>query len=83
MIGLDTNLLLRYLAQEDTVQSPRATDIITRRLTEEEPGERVIAHQSNWDRYPKSGSRTDLQNHQVGFHGATLAKHSSRSSQIC
>ena len=44
MIGLDTNLLLRYLAQEDTVQSPRATDIITRRLTEEEPGERVIAH---------------------------------------
>jgi predicted nucleic-acid-binding protein len=38
MIGLDTNVLLRYLVQDDPVQSPRATDIITRRLTEEEPG---------------------------------------------
>jgi len=38
MIGLDTNVLLRYLAQDDPVQSPRATQIITNRLTEEEPG---------------------------------------------
>ena len=38
MIGLDTNVLLRYLAQDDPVQSSRATKIITRRLTEEEPG---------------------------------------------
>lgn len=38
MIGLDTNILLRYLAQDDPVQSPRATEIITRRLTEEESG---------------------------------------------
>jgi predicted nucleic-acid-binding protein len=38
MIGLDTNVLLRYLAQDDPVQSPRATEIITRRLTGEEPG---------------------------------------------
>ena len=38
MIGLDTNVLLRYLAQDDPVQSPRATEIISRRLTEEEPG---------------------------------------------
>lgn len=38
MIGLDTNVLLRYLVQDDPVQSPRATEIITRRLTEEEPG---------------------------------------------
>jgi predicted nucleic-acid-binding protein len=38
MIGLDTNVLLRYLVQDDAVQSPRATEIITRRLTEEEPG---------------------------------------------
>jgi len=37
MIGLDTNILLRYLAQDDTAQSPRATEII-RRLTEQEPG---------------------------------------------
>jgi predicted nucleic-acid-binding protein len=38
MIGLDTNVLLRYLVQDDPVQSPRATEIITRRLSEQEPG---------------------------------------------
>ena len=38
MIGLDTNILVRYLAQDDPVQSPVATDIIEFRLTEENPG---------------------------------------------
>jgi predicted nucleic-acid-binding protein len=38
MIGLDTNVLLRFLAQDDPVQSPRATEIIQQRLTEQEPG---------------------------------------------
>jgi predicted nucleic-acid-binding protein len=38
VIGLDTNVLLRYLVQDDPVQSPRATAIITRRLSELEPG---------------------------------------------
>ena len=38
MIGLDTNVLLRYLVQGDPAQSLRATEIIARRLTEEEPG---------------------------------------------
>jgi predicted nucleic-acid-binding protein len=38
MMGLDTNVLLRYLAQDDLKQSPRATEIIERRLTEQEPG---------------------------------------------
>ncbi len=38
MIGLDTNVLLRYLTQDDPVQSPRATELISHRLTEEEPG---------------------------------------------
>src|SRR5579864_5794452 len=38
MIGLDTNVFLRYLVQDDPAQSPRATEIITRRLTGEEPG---------------------------------------------
>jgi len=38
MIGLDTNLLLRYLAQDDPAQSPRAAEIIEQRLTEQEPG---------------------------------------------
>ena len=38
MIGLDTNVLLRYLAQDDPAQSPRATEIVERRLTVQEPG---------------------------------------------
>jgi predicted nucleic-acid-binding protein len=38
MIGLDTNVLVRYLAQDDPEQSKQATDIIERRLTEAEPG---------------------------------------------
>ena len=38
MIGLDTNILVRYLAQDDPVQSPQATDLIERHLTEDEPG---------------------------------------------
>ena len=38
MIGLDTNILMRYLAQDDPVQSPRATEIITQQLSEHEPG---------------------------------------------
>jgi len=38
MIGLDTNILVRYLAQDDPVQSPKARDIFERRLTEKDPG---------------------------------------------
>ena len=38
MIGLDTNILVRYLTQDDPIQSPKATKIIERRLTEENPG---------------------------------------------
>ena len=38
MIGLDTNILVRYLTQDDPTQSPRAREIIERRLTEENPG---------------------------------------------
>jgi predicted nucleic-acid-binding protein len=38
MIGLDTNILVRYLTQDHTVQSPKATEMIERRLTEENPG---------------------------------------------
>lgn len=38
MIGLDTNILVRYLTQDDATQSPKATDVIERRLTEEQPG---------------------------------------------
>jgi predicted nucleic-acid-binding protein len=38
MIGLDTNVLVRYLAQDDPVQSPRATELFERKLTEARPG---------------------------------------------
>jgi predicted nucleic-acid-binding protein len=38
MIGLDTNILVRYLTQDDPIQSPKATEIFERRLTEEDPG---------------------------------------------
>ena len=38
MIGLDTNVLLRYLTHDDPAHSARATEIIERRLTAEEPG---------------------------------------------
>jgi predicted nucleic-acid-binding protein len=38
MIGLDTNVLVRYLAQDDPIQSPKATQLIERRLTDADPG---------------------------------------------
>jgi predicted nucleic-acid-binding protein len=38
MIGLDTNVLVRYLAQDDPIQSPRATELFERKLTEARPG---------------------------------------------
>lgn len=38
MIGLDTNILVRYLTQDDSIQSPEANEIIERRLTEDSPG---------------------------------------------
>jgi predicted nucleic-acid-binding protein len=38
MIGLDTNILVRHLVQDDPVQSPKATEFIEQRLTERDPG---------------------------------------------
>ena len=38
MIGLDTNILIRYLTQDDPVQSRKATEIIERRLSAAHPG---------------------------------------------
>jgi predicted nucleic-acid-binding protein len=38
MIGLDTNILVRYLAQDDPIQSAKATHIMEHRLTEDRPG---------------------------------------------
>ena len=38
MIGLDTNVLVRYLTQDDPVQSRKASEILEGELTEENPG---------------------------------------------
>jgi predicted nucleic-acid-binding protein len=38
MHGLDTNILVRYLTQDDPAQARKATEIIERRLTPERPG---------------------------------------------
>ena len=38
MIGLDTNVLLRFLVQDDPAQSSKATEVIERRLSIEDPG---------------------------------------------
>jgi predicted nucleic-acid-binding protein len=38
MIGLDSNILIRYVTQDDAIQSAKATTIIEQQLTEENPG---------------------------------------------
>jgi predicted nucleic-acid-binding protein len=38
MNGLDTNILIHYFTQDDPIQSPKATEIIERRFTRENPG---------------------------------------------
>jgi predicted nucleic-acid-binding protein len=38
MIGLDTNILIRYLTQDDRAQSAKATEILEHRLTRNNPG---------------------------------------------
>lgn len=38
MIGIDTNVLVRYLAQDDPVQSAMATELIEQRLNARNPG---------------------------------------------
>jgi predicted nucleic-acid-binding protein len=38
MIGLDTNVVVRYLAQDEPAQSARATRLIERELSNREPG---------------------------------------------
>jgi predicted nucleic-acid-binding protein len=38
VIGIDTNVLVRYLAQDDPVQSAMATELIEQRLTARNPG---------------------------------------------
>jgi predicted nucleic-acid-binding protein len=42
MIGLDTNVLVRYLTQDDPVQSAQANTFIAQHLSATEPG--IIGH---------------------------------------
>ncbi len=49
MIGLDTNVVIRFLAQDDAVQSPIATRFMSR-LTRERPGfvSAVVLAEISW-----------------------------------
>jgi predicted nucleic-acid-binding protein len=38
MIGLDTNVLVRYLVQDDPAQSRKATQVIAKQCTRDDPG---------------------------------------------
>jgi predicted nucleic-acid-binding protein len=38
MVGLDTNVLVHYFAQDDPVQARTATEIVEERLTAQNPG---------------------------------------------
>jgi len=38
MMGLDTNVLIRYIVQDDPVQSSAATEFIETRCTQQMPG---------------------------------------------
>jgi predicted nucleic-acid-binding protein len=38
MIGIDTNVLIRYLTKDDPRQTPKAMELFERGLSEEDPG---------------------------------------------
>ena len=50
MIGLDTNILVRFLTMDDPVQSPRAAQILEVVLSDEEPGfvSSVVLAETAW-----------------------------------
>ena len=50
MIGLDTNVLIRHLTQDDPAQAARASTLIERRCSVEEPGyiNRVVICEIVW-----------------------------------
>lgn len=62
MIGLDTNVLLRHVLQDDRAQSPLASAFIARSCTPESPGfiNRVVLCELVWTlerlyKYPRTG----------------------------
>ena len=50
MIGLDTNVLIRYLVQDDPGQSRKATQVIVKRCTRDDPGfiNRIVLCELVW-----------------------------------
>lgn len=50
MIGLDTNVLVRYLVQDDLSQARKATQVITKQCTSEDPGfiNRIVLCELVW-----------------------------------
>ena len=50
MIGLDTNVLVRHLVQDDPGQSRKATHVITKQCTRDDPGfvNRVVLCELVW-----------------------------------
>lgn len=50
MIGLDTNVLVRHLVQDDPGQSRKATQVITKQCTRDDPGfiNRVVLCELVW-----------------------------------
>lgn len=50
MIGLDTNVLVRYIAQDDLAQSRKATQLIEGKLSLDDPGfvSLVTMVETNW-----------------------------------
>jgi predicted nucleic-acid-binding protein len=50
MIGLDTNVLVRHLVQDDPSQSRKATQVITKQCTRDDPGfiNRVVLCELVW-----------------------------------
>ncbi len=50
MIGLDTNVLIRYLVQDDPGQSRKATQVIVKRCTRDDPGfiNRIVLCELIW-----------------------------------
>ena len=72
MIGLDTNVLVRYMAQDDPIQSKIATDFIERRLTDSDPGftSIVAMAETAW-----------VLQHAYGLSGAEVARAIERTLQ--
>jgi predicted nucleic-acid-binding protein len=50
MIGLDTNILIRYITQDDKLQSKKASTFIEENCTEDNPGyiNQIVLCEINW-----------------------------------